>query len=140
MTFLKNMLIVTVTALIAISTSSCSVIMAASGTPTPNTEFIDKGASKQRIEMQLGQPKSVQMNAQGKTTFLYEYQVGNESSAGRAIVHSAMDLMTLGLWEVIGTPIEIANGDKFQIAITYNADETVETIRRSDKNKKLALI
>jgi len=51
-----------------------------------------------------------------------------------------MDLMTLGLWEVVGTSIEIANGDKFQIAITYNADETVETIRRSDKNKKLAIL
>ena len=44
---------------------------------------------------------------------------GNESSAGRAIGHGVMDVLTLGLWEVIGTPIEAVAGtekhDRFVI-------------------------
>ena len=43
---------------------------------------------------------------------LYEYEIGNKPSAGRAIGHGVMDILTLGLWEIIGTPIEGFQGEK----------------------------
>ena len=39
-----------------------------------------------------------------------------------------MDVLTLGLWEVVGTPIEGFSGDTFTVSIEYDADERVTSI------------
>ena len=71
--------------------------------------------------MALGQPKSLTSHEDGKLTANYEYTVGNEPSTGRAVGHGVLDVMTLGLWEVVGTPIEALNqGDKIQVTVLYD--------------------
>ena len=55
----------------------------------------------------------------------YEYEIGNEPSAGRAIGHGVMDVLTLGLWEVAGTPIEGMQGEKKRLAVTYDDKDIV---------------
>ena len=50
---------------------------------------------------------------------IYEIEIGNEPSAGRAIAHGTMDILTLGLWEVIGTPIEATTGEKSYLTVEY---------------------
>jgi hypothetical protein len=64
----------------------------------------------------------------GNTTCAYEYEIGNEPSAGRAAFHGAMDVMTLGLWEVVGTPIEGFQGEKRRVTIIYDKDNKVAAI------------
>ena len=45
---------------------------------------------------------------------------------GRAVLHGAADVFTLGLWEVVGTPIEgYANGTKVSVEITYDREDRV---------------
>ncbi len=39
-----------------------------------------------------------------------------------------MDVLTLGLWEVVGSPIEGFQGEKKRLMVTYNEDDTVDTI------------
>ena len=56
---------------------------------------------------------------------MYEYEVGNEPSAGRAAGHAIMDLLTLGLWEIVGTPIEASQGDTFNLMLRYDERDTV---------------
>jgi hypothetical protein len=42
------------------------------------------------------------------------------------VLHGAADVLTLGLWEVVGTPIEgYANGTKVSVEITYDREERV---------------
>ena len=48
-----------------------------------------------------------------------------EPSAGRAIGHGVMDFLTFGVWEVIGTPIEGFQGERYQATITYDRDDKV---------------
>ena len=50
---------------------------------------------------------------------IYEIEIGNEPSAGRAIAHGTMDILTLGLWEFIGTPIEVTTGEKSYLTAEY---------------------
>jgi len=53
---------------------------------------------------------------------------GDEPSAGRAVGHAALDVLTLGLWEVIGTPIEMVQGRSYHAVVTYTTEGTVETV------------
>jgi hypothetical protein len=109
--------------------SACSVGMALSGGENPDLGAVKVGASRGEVEMHLGSPKSSITLADGRRTDLYEYEIGNEPSAGRAIGHGAMDVLTLGLWEVVGTPIEGVQGERYHATITYDRDDKVVEIK-----------
>jgi hypothetical protein len=79
--------------------------------------------------MHLGSPKSSITLENGRRADTYEYEIGNEPSAGRAIGHGAMDVLTLGLWEVVGTPIEGVQGERYNATVTYGSDDKVVEIR-----------
>lgn len=106
---------------VALGSSGCSVYMAAAGDDEPNLSNIRKGASRGEIELALGQPVSLATQKDGGTVATYEYILGNEPSAGRAVGHAVMDLLTLGAWEIIGTPVEAMNqGDKVKVTVLYD--------------------
>lgn len=62
---------------------------------------------------------------------VYEYEVGNDPSAGRAHGHTVMDILTLGLWKIVETPIEAFQGNKRTLNIIYDKEERVLSINRS---------
>jgi hypothetical protein len=103
----------------------CSVGMAMSGKPDPNMAIVKPGATRGEIELQLGKPIQTASNPDGTRVDQYKYEIGNEPSAGRAIGHGVMDVLTLGLWEVIGTPIEAFQGTTYQIQVTYDRNDRV---------------
>jgi hypothetical protein len=105
--------------------SGCSVGMALSGKKDPNLGVIRKGATRGEVELQLGHPISSITTEDGRRLDTYEYEIGNEPSAGRAVAHGIMDVLTLGIWEVVGTPVEAVQGKKYQLAITYDSDNRV---------------
>ena len=46
----------------------------------------------------------------------------------RAVGHGTADFLTLGLWEVVGTPIEgVANGTEMTVEVAYENDRVVGT-------------
>ncbi len=79
----------------ALSSGGCSVYMAAASDEEPNLSNIRKGALRGKIELALGQPVSLATQTDGGTVATYEYVLGNEPSAGRAVGHAVMDLLTL---------------------------------------------
>jgi hypothetical protein len=111
------------------SLSACSVGMALSGNENPDLGAIKVGASRGEVEMHLGNPKNSTTLEDGRRVDTYEYEIGNEPSAARAIGHGAMDVMTLGLWEVIGTPIEGVQGERYDATITYDRDDKVVDLK-----------
>ena len=113
------------------SSSGCSVFMAAAGKREPNISMITIGAHRAEVELQLGSPRTSSAHEDGLyRNDIYEYELGNEPSAGRAVAHGVMDLFTLGLWEIVGTPVEAFKGEKREIVITYDADDRVTAINR----------
>lgn len=105
--------------------SGCSVGMALSGKKEPNLGMIRVGASRGEVEMVLGDAIKTISLADGKRIDSYEYELGNEPSAGRAVGHGAIDCLTLGLWEIVGTPIEAIQGKKHLVNITYDENDKV---------------
>jgi hypothetical protein len=60
----------------------------------------------------------------------YEYEIGNEPSAGRAVAHGVLDVLTLGIWEIVGTPVEAIQGKKNQLTIYYDSNNRVMAINQ----------
>ncbi|MCX5718040.1 MAG: hypothetical protein NTW44_07045 [Nitrospirae bacterium] len=113
------------------SISGCSVGMAMSGKEDPNFGAFRVGSARGEVELQLGSPINSVTIPEGKRVDVYEYEIGNKPSAGRAIGHGIMDILTLGLWEVIGTPIEGFIGEKKKLTITYDKNDKVEAINQA---------
>jgi len=88
------------------------------------------------VELQLGHPVTSVTLPEGKRVDVYEYEIGNEPSAGRAIGHGVMDVLTFGAWEIIGTPVEGVIGEKKSISIIYSKNDCVESINESTVAKK----
>lgn len=108
----------------------CSVGMALSGKKEPSLGAFRVGSTRGEVELQLRSPVSSVSNPNGTRTDVYEYELGNEPSAGRAIGHGIMDVLTLGLWEIVGTPIEGFTGSTHRITIVYGPDDRVVAINQ----------
>lgn len=109
--------------------SGCSVGMAMSGKETPKLGVVKQDASRGVVESQLGAPIKVTTRKNGHVVNVYEYEVGNDPSPGRALGHAAMDVLTLGTWEIIGTPVEVLQGEVHQIQIEYDANDRVVSVK-----------
>lgn len=106
----------------------CSVGMAMSGDPSPDLGAVRQGVTRGEVEMHLGQPIQTATQPDGSVVSTYSYQVGNEPSAGRAMGHAAMDVLTLGFWELVGTPVEGFQGETYRATVTYTPDGAVRSV------------
>lgn len=111
--------------------AGCSVGMAMHGKNDPNLGAIRVGATRGEVELHLGSPVSSVTTEDGTRIDIYEYEIGNAPSGGRAVGHAVMDVLTLGIWEVVGTPIEAVQGKKYSISITYDKDNRVAAINQA---------
>ncbi|MEK6595315.1 MAG: hypothetical protein AABZ18_02235 [Pseudomonadota bacterium] len=59
--------------------------------------------------------------------FVQGYSTG--AKAGRAFFHGAASVVTLGLWELVGTPTEITfNGDEMAYLVKYDENDLVDEV------------
>ena len=117
---------------ISILLSSCSVGMALSGNEQKDISVFYYGAHRSFVHAKTGLPSRAIQDKEGKWTDTYLIVKGNEPSAGRAIGHGIMDVLTLGVWEIIGTPIEAIAGEEEhdRFTIYYDGDDKIENIER----------
>jgi hypothetical protein len=110
--------------------------MAMSGKKNPNLGVIKKGCSRGEVELQLGSPVKSVIRPDGTRVDTYEYEIGNEPSAGRALGHAVLDVLTLGVWEVVGTPVEGFQGEEHLMTVTYDRDDCVLAINSTPAPQK----
>ncbi len=116
--------------LCSLLSSGCSVNMALQGQKEPEHSVVKREAHRSDIEYHYGAPISETKHCDGTITAIYEYEVGREASAGRAIAHGVMDVCTLGIWEIIGTPVEAYKGDKMRMNVKYDRNEKMISAQR----------
>lgn len=126
---MKRMLGCSVLLLAIVSLSGCSVLLANTGVPNPNTSVVQVGATRGELELQFGYPVSSTRLPEGGSVDIYEFEVGRGPNDQRAMAHGMMDILTLGIWEVPGTLIEMSVGQKRRIQVTYGSDDRVTTFR-----------
>ncbi len=125
-----RMLLVT---FICLFTSACSVVMASrnSGVNPKNltqcktrTCLIARGATS--IDQDA--------NKNGKLISENFRATMPTGSAARAVMHGLLDVSTLGIWEVAGTPIEAIKGKKTGYVISVNYEQDGSTIKHMTFN------
>lgn len=113
--------------------NGCAVFMAASGKPNPDLGAIKRGVSRGEVEMQLSAPIKTTTLSDGSKIDIYQYEIGNEPSPGRAAAHGCLDFFTFFIWEFVGTPIEAFQGDVYQARVTYDSYDVVKSVSTTRK-------
>jgi hypothetical protein len=108
--------------------------MAMSGKPDPNIGVLSVGQDRGVVLLNLGQPAQTQATEAGRTD-VFHLERGNEQSVGRAAGHAATDVLTLGVWELVGTPIEGVAGEKFTVTVWYDQNDKVTKVQRAPGEK-----
>ena len=112
--------------------SSCSVGMALSGDEEKDTRILFKGAPRIEVIKRLGIPAKSIQDENGNYIDTYFLVMGNEPDAGRASAHLALDFFTLGLWEVVATPMEMAGTSETSstLFIYYDSEEKIKEFKQ----------
>ena len=104
--------------------------MAAKQPDKKNVSVLREGNRRSLILAEFGHPITTEKTEEGRTD-VYKFTQGYSSGAkaGRAMAHGAADVLTLGLWEVIGTPTEAAfDGREMAVEIQYDKDDFVKAV------------
>ncbi len=97
----------------------CAATTASVGEKDMDVTTLQKGDSKGTVQAKVGhKPKKTAVKNE-KEVEIYKIEIGNEPAPGRAIGHLALDLLTGGLWELAGIPIELFNGETQYITVYY---------------------
>lgn len=115
---------------VLVLSSGCSVFMAAKQPDKKNVELFRAGTSRSMILGEFGPPAASEARDGKKYEifkFIQGYSMGTK--AGRALFHGAADVVTLGLWEVVGTPAEaVFSGDEMAYEVSYDKDDRVDQV------------
>ena len=78
-------------------------------------------------------PPSSTNSQEGGRTDRFVLEVGNEPSAQRAAGHAMMDVLTLGIWEVLGSVGEVVQGQELTLVVQYNERDRVTNIVKHEE-------
>jgi hypothetical protein len=92
---------------------SCSVFMAATQPDKKDLAILKPGVHQSVIRSEFGVPVW-QGEEDGAPVDLFSFKQGYSkwAKAGRALFHGTADLFTIGIWEIVGTPIEVFESGK----------------------------
>jgi hypothetical protein len=116
--------------LVSMTLSGCSVVMASRAPEKRDLSVLSPGSSRSRVVAELGAPTESRQTQAGQVD-LYAFKQGYTTSSRvtRAVTWGLMDLVTTGLWEIAGTPLESSlQGEQVQAEVTYDQDERIRRI------------
>lgn len=106
--------------------TGCSVYMAATQPSRKDLSVLQVGASRGRIIAEFGAPVASEHDVSGARIEHYRFTQGFSAplKAGRAVFHGAADVLTIGLWEIVGTPTEaVWDGTDYLLQVTYDESD-----------------
>lgn len=117
-------------ALFAVGASGCSVAMAARQPSKKDVDLVTPGMPRNIVLSELGQPVASEIK-DGKRVEVFSFVQGYSKGArvSRTIAHGTADVLTLGLWEAIGTPTEATfHGKRVAYEVTFDSSDKVERV------------
>lgn len=102
--------------------SGCAVFMAAKQPDKKNVDLFQIGTPRSMLMAEFGMPAVSELR-HGKKDEIYKFVQGYSvgAKADRAVFHGAADVLTLSLWEIVGTPVEgTFNGDEMAYEVSYD--------------------
>ncbi|HJX30886.1 MAG TPA: hypothetical protein VJ624_03430 [Thermodesulfobacteriota bacterium] len=113
-----------------IGNSGCSVFMAAKQPGKKDVDLFKIGTSRSSLLAEFGAPIVSEVR-DGKKFEVYKFVNGYSTGAkaGRAVFHGTCDVFTLGLWEIVGTPTEVAfDGNEMAYEVRYDENDRIDQV------------
>lgn len=110
---------------VAMAVSGCSVHMAATGPGKKDLDVLQPSTHRDVVRAELGAPLSTGRDDDGNDYDVFSFVQGSGPLVRtlKTVFYLTADIFTLGLWEVIGTPLEGASrGTKMSTTVTYGPD------------------
>lgn len=111
-----------------LSASGCAAYQATQQPGKKNLGVLAPGTPRSHVIAELGAPVWSE-ERDGARVDLFSFKQGYTKpvKAGRALVHGAADVVTGGLWEVIGIPAEsLADGKDVKVEVVYDDRRAVK--------------
>lgn len=111
--------------------SGCAAIKASRQPDKKDIAVLHQGVPRTHVIAELGKPEWTR-ERDGAITDVFSFRQGYSKGvkASRALVHGAADVVTGGLWEVVGIPAEtLADGTQVQVVVTYDDVENVKAVQ-----------
>jgi len=108
--------------------SSCSVVMAARQPSKKDLGLLAPGTERDLVIAEFGAPVTSEPMPDGGRKEIYTFIQGYSTGAkvSRAVFHSAADVLSLGLWEAAGTPIEATfDGKKITVRVIFDHNDRI---------------
>jgi outer membrane protein assembly factor BamE (lipoprotein component of BamABCDE complex) len=118
----------------------CSVYMAAHQPSEKNVGLFKVGTSRDALIAEFGVPVTSGVR-DGKKYEIFRFKQGYSQGAktARALVEGTADVFTLGVTEVISTPVEAINdGDLNVYEVTYDSNDCVDQVMVLTPNTNLS--
>ena len=115
---------------VALLATNCSVYMAAKQPGKKDLSVLKEGTERGHVIAELGSPIHTEERPDGRMD-IYKFVQGYHGGvkAGRALFHGTADVFTLGLWEVIGTPVEaLYDGTEVKVEVYYDSSDKVRSV------------
>jgi hypothetical protein len=110
--------------------SGCAATKAMQQPPKRNLNVLSQGTPRTHVIAELGAPMWTDPNT-APPVDVYSFKQGYSkgAKATRALVHTAGDVVTWGLWEVVGIPTEtLADGTDVQVTVHYDENQQVRNV------------
>ena len=114
----------------ALLIGGCSPYMAATQPEKRDVSLFRVGTPRAMLLAEFGLPAASEVRDEKRyDVFVFRQGYSAGARAGRAVFHGVADIVTFGLWEVIGTPTEgVFDGKEMAYETSYDADNRVEYV------------
>lgn len=111
--------------------TGCSVKSASHCPELKSIDSVKLGSLRGHVMAEMGTPMYSGKDGQGNYYEVFVYSSGCDRTAKtlRAISYGLLDIMTVGLWEIIGNPLEDGiQGGQHKLSVTYDQNNNVAKV------------
>jgi len=116
--------------LCTLQTAGCVASSIAKKGYDPGDYWLVAGVHRKEVERHMGPPVEVSPLPDGRIVATYEYG-RSRPSYQLEVTHALLEGVTLGLWNVIGVPMELGRataGERTRKTVTYGDDERIVSV------------
>ena len=112
--------------------TACSVVQATRSPEPRDLSVLNVGTDRLSVLAELGKPLVSDENKAGEQVDLFKFIQGQHgvAKAGKGLIYGVLAVGTLGLSEIVTSPLEgaIGGGAEMQIKVTYDENDSVKKI------------
>lgn len=112
--------------------SACSAVQATKGPESKDFSVLEKGTERYKVLAEFEQPIVTETAPDGRKYDVFKFYQGQHGAvkAAKAVTYGAAAVVTLGLSELVTTPLEgtAGSGAEIKLRVLYDSDDRVDEV------------